>query len=130
MEWLAHGCLYAMIPAEHIQNGSALLAAILGDPTFALDATAYRPFPHDLGKVQSEALNAKEVLAELGEGPVSLAKAKGIAVSDLSFFLVKGRASSGVAVLRQQTGELLDILDVDLRRKSKPIATPDAGGRS
>lgn len=122
--------LYATIPAEHIQNGSALLAAIFGDPTFALDATAYRPFPHELGKVQPEALNAKEMLSELGEEPAILAKTKGIAVSDLSFFQVKGRASSGVAVLHQQTGELLDILDVDLRRERKPIETPDARGRS
>jgi hypothetical protein len=122
--------VYAVIPAEHVANGSALLAAVFGDPTFALDATAYRPYPHNLGNLQSEALDAKEILPELGEAPGRLAQSMGIAVGDLSFFQIKGRTSSGVVVLRQQKGELLDILDVDLRRERKPISTPDAGERS
>lgn len=122
--------VYATIPAEHVANGSALLASVFGDPTFALDATAYRPYPHNLGNLQSEALDAKEILPELGESPARLANAKGIAASDLMFFQVKGRTSSGVAVLRQQTGELLGILNVDLRRGKNAVGTPDAGGRS
>lgn len=122
--------VYAAIPAEHVANGSALLAAVFGDPTFALDATSYRPYPHNLGNLQSEAPDAKEILPELGEAPARLAQSKGIAVSDLGFFQIKGRASSGVAVLRQQTGELLDILNVDLRRGKSPSGTPAASGRS
>lgn len=122
--------VYATIPAEHVANGSALLAAVFGDPTFALDATAYRPYPHNPGNLQSEALDAKEVLPELGEAPARLARSKGVAVSDLSFFQIKGRTSSGVAVLRQQTGELMDILDVDLRRGKSAVGTPETSGRS
>ena len=119
--------VHATIPAEYVFNGSALLAAIMGDPTFALDATAYRPFPHNLGNVQSEALDAKEILLELGDAPARLAQAKGITVSGLSFFQIKGRISSGVAVLHQQTGELLGILDVDLRRRKNPVGNRDTG---
>lgn len=122
--------VYAAIPAEHVASGSALLAAVFGDPSFALDATAYRPFPHNLGNVQSEALNAKEILPELGEAPARVAQTRGIAVSDLSFSQIKGRTSSGVAVLRQQTGELLDILNVDLRRGKNAVGTPETSGRS
>lgn len=122
--------VYATIPAEHVASGSALMSAIFGDPTFALDATAYRPYPHNLGNLQSEALDTKEILPELGEAPARLAQSKGIALSELSFFQVKGRTSSGVAVLRQQTGELLDILNVDLRRGKPPAGTPEVSGRS
>lgn len=122
--------VYAAIPIEHTTSGSALLASIMGDPTFALDATTYQPLASNLDHVQPEALDGKEVLLELGDAPVRLAQAKDIPAKELSFFQIKGKASSGVAILRQQTGELLDILDVDLRRERKPIATPETDGRS
>lgn len=122
--------VYATIPAEHVASGSALMSAIFGDPTFALDATAYRPYPHNLGNLQSEALDAKEILTELGEAPARLARTRGIEVSELSFFQIKGRSSSGVVVLRQQTGELLDILNVDLRRGKNAVGTTETSGRS
>lgn len=122
--------VYAVIPAEHVASGSALLAAVFGDPSFALDATSYRAFPHDLGKVLSEAQDVQEILPELGEAPATLAKSNGIAVNDLLFFQIKGRVSTGVAVIRQQTGELLYILDVNLSRQKKPISAPETGGRS
>lgn len=122
--------VYAAIPAEHVFNGSALMAAIMGDPTFALDATTYRPFPHNLSALQSEAMDAKEVLPELGDAPAEMTRSAGIPLSDLSFFLVKGKAVSGVAVLRQQTGELLGIVNVDLLRKRDPINAPENPGRS
>ncbi len=122
--------VYAAIPSEYILNGSALLAAVFDDPTFSLDANSYRPFPHSLGNVQSEALDAKVILTELGEAPARLAQIKGIAVSDLSFFQIKGRTSSGLAVLHKGTGELLDILDVDLRRQKNPAGARESGERS
>lgn len=109
----------AQIPEEQLRNGTALIASVTGDPSFALEAKNYRPFPIDPAAVLREAMNSTEVLSVAGTQITRTAARLGADLNDLAFFQIKGRTRSGIALIDQKALNLIGIVDFDLRKHAR-----------
>ncbi|MCB1906982.1 MAG: hypothetical protein KDH15_06400 [Rhodocyclaceae bacterium] len=121
--------VFASIPDTALKNGTALLAAAMGDPSFALDASRYRSKPDDRARLTRESLLAADVPLAVRSRVAELAVASGTAADDVALYQVLGRIAPALAVLRLSDAKLLGILAIDRRGSAATLTAKSASAR-
>lgn len=107
------------IPVRGELDGTALLAASIGDPYFALLAENYTDLPSAREALKRETLRSGDLRDVLGGEWDGLARRVDRPLEQLFYFHIRGRERNGIVVVDPGNMAVLDVLDCDALRRER-----------